>query len=358
MSAVIDEVTGVPAHYGSPFAEQRQLRAGHAYTDLGHLDVLTVSGADRLTWLTNLSTRDFSKLNAGEASEMLILDPNGHIQEAASVQLTEDEVWLITDAGRGESLAAFLNSMRFMLRVEVTERTDVTVFGTGMPASALPADVAEKALLVWEDPWPRTAVGGADYGISDARHPAADSHRTLVVVPASDGDEVRSAFGQAGLSPAGLLAWEANRVVDRRPRMGAEGIVERVLPHELDWLRTAIHLNKGCYRGQETVAKIVNLGRPPRRLTYLYLEGPQTDLPEPGAEVVSERGRKVGVLTSVVRDVDEGPVALALLKRSTPVDELLSVGAYTASQEVIVSPEGKSSVSPASRPGAEFRGRK
>ena len=129
---------------------------------------------------------------------------------------------------------------------------------------------------------------------------------------------------------------------------------EQVLPHELDWLRTAVHLDKGCYRGQETVAKLVNLGKPPRRLTYLYLEGPEGDLPEPGSDVMLGE-RVVGKLTSVARDSEEGPVALALLRRNTADDAQLHVGAFEAVQEPIVAREGKSSASPSERPGQGLR---
>ena len=78
--------------------------------------------------------------------------------------------------------------------------------------------------------------------------------------------------GQGGLRLAGTWAWEALRVEAWRPRLGRE-VDERAIPHELDWLRTGVHLDKGCYRGQETVARVFNLGRPPRRLVLLHLDG-------------------------------------------------------------------------------------
>lgn len=138
--------------------------------------------------------------------------------------------------------------------------------------------------------------------------------------------------------------------------MATEGAAAKALPHELDWLRTAVHLNKGCYRGQETVAKVVNLGRPPRRLTMLLLEGEYGELPAGGSEVMWE-GRPAGEITSAARSVDDGPVALALLRRAVPADAVLDVGDYCASQRVVVNPGGKSSASPATRPGSELRGR-
>ncbi|QOR48024.1 folate-binding protein [Trueperella pecoris] len=381
--AVLD-ACGVPAHYGNPFAEQSRLVAGKAFTDVSFVEVVVVSGQDRLTWLHNLTTRDFTNLAPGESSEMLLLGPNGHIQAAAGVIDDGERTWLLMDRGQAEPVAAFLESMVFRMRVEI-ERPDYDVVGVVIPRSEqktiggdadggeagegtessvaaapagdppadfLPAEVAALAELVWEDPWPRTLPGGAHYGVADSEHPARASRRVLVLV--KPGVPVVEAFVAAGYSPAGLQAWEAQRVADWRPRPNNE-IVARALPHELDWLRTAVHLEKGCYRGQETVAKLVNLGKPPRRLTYLYLEGPEGDLPAAGSEV--KLGEKtVGVLTSVARDYEEGPVALALIKRNTALDAQLSVGGFIAAQVEIVSREGKSSASPAQRPGAGMRG--
>ncbi|MCM3907989.1 MULTISPECIES: YgfZ/GcvT domain-containing protein [Trueperella] len=349
--AVLDETHGVPAHYGNPFAEENLLARGRAFTDLGFIEVLAVSGPDRATWLHNLTTRDFLNLPAGESSEMLLLDPNGHICTAAGVIDDGERTWFFLDRGQAEPFAAFLESMVFRMRVEVA-RPDVRVFGFFAPAG-VPEAIAALSAVVWYDPWPRTLPGGAHYGVPDADHPACDSAR--VVIAARPEEAVIETFGAAGFVPAGLQAWEAKRISDWRPRQNTE-VAQRALPHELDWLRTAVHLEKGCYRGQETVAKLVNLGRPPRRLAYLYLEGPEGELPEPGAEV--KAGEKVvGQLTSVARDSEEGPVALALLKRNAPEGEL-AVGAFVAAQVPIVAREGKSSASPDERPGAGMRARR
>src|SRR5205085_9721513 len=88
----------------------------------------------------------------------------------------------------------------------------------------------------------------------------------------------------AGAVPAGLDAFEALRVEARRPRLGVD-TDHRTIPNELEWLNTAVHLDKGCYRGQETVARVHNLGRPPRRLVLLHLDGVSEELPAPGTPV-------------------------------------------------------------------------
>lgn len=347
----------VPEHFGNPFHEQATLAAGRAYTDLSFAEVVEVGGSDRLSWLHNLTSSDFLSLQPGESLETLVLDPNGHIEWMAGAVDDGERTYLITDQGFGDSLADFLNSMKFMLRVDV-QRPEFATFGIMGAAgtlaakiASLPASVLERISLTWIDPWPKVGEAGAHYGVT-AGHPAASTERALLL--AKPAAKLGASLEDAGFTPAGLLAWEAMRVAAWRPRPATE-IVDRALPHELDLLRTAVHLYKGCYRGQETVAKLVNLGRPPRRLTYLYLEGPDGELPEPGAEVKLGE-RVVGQLTSVASHFEDGPVALALLKRNTSAEAELQIGPFVASQVQIVNREGKSSASPAQRPGAELRG--
>ena len=103
-----------------------------------------------------------------------------------------------------------------------------------------------------------------------------------------------------------------------------------------------MHLQKGCYRGQETVARVHNLGRPPRRLVFLHLDGSEVRLPAHGAPVRlaadGEDGRAVGFVTSSARHWELGPIALALVKRNTPEDAALLAESTAASQETVVAP--------------------
>ncbi len=349
---------GVAHHYGGPFPEQRALEEGRAFTDLSNADVAVVSGEDRLRLLNLLSTQLVEGLRPGTSTELMTLSPTGHIENAVGLFDDGEAAWVFADVGFGQPLVDFLMSMRFMMRVEAQVRDDLAILGGYGAAGAALASVALRAAgelpVVWEDPWPRTAATSATYGPADPEHPAFEQQRYLAVVAKGGLLEAAAALSEAGLQAAGIAAWEAARVGHWRPRPAGE-VVDRALPHELDWLRTAVHLNKGCYRGQETVAKLINLGRPPRRLVLLYLEGPVDELPGHGDTVkLGERG--VGVVTSAVRHFEEGPLALALLRRNVAPDAVLSVGNFQASQQEIVTPEGKSSVSPAERPGQEFRG--
>ncbi|UNX54521.1 folate-binding protein [Georgenia sp. TF02-10] len=341
---------GVALHYGDPVHEQRALARGEAVVDLSHLGVVTVTGPDRISWLNTLSSQLLLGLEPGASTELLLLDVHGHVEHAPAVVDDGETTWLVTEAADAEPLAAFLDKMRFMLRVEVARRDDVAVLGTAAGGwTALAGHPAH--LLTWLDPWPRTAPGSTHYGPPDADHPGAEVPRGLSLVRRDALADVAAAGGRL----AGTWAWEALRVAAWRPRLARE-VDDRAIPHELDWLRTAVHLSKGCYRGQETVARVVNLGRPPRRLVMLHLDGSEHVLPEPGAEVLA--GEKVvGHLTSVVRHEELGPAALALVKRSVAVDAPLRAGGIAAAQEVIVGPEGVTDARPAERPGAGLRRR-
>ena len=399
-SAPDDPDQAVPAHLGDPGREQAALAEGRAVCALAR-DVVTVAGPDRLSWLTTLSSQVLTTLEPGDGgAETLLLDAQGHITHALAALDDGLTLWLVTEAGNGEDLATFLDSMRFMLRVEVAERPDVMALGAlgeGLEALAQAArdtapdsptdpeapatsqaDAAQTGaepqgslIGLWRDPWPGVVEGGTSYDVGEDRpHPGQGYRGGHVLVPAQSVNAVVEAFLAAGEGRrlAGALAWEALRIEAGRPRHAREADA-RAIPHELDWLRTAVHLTKGCYPGQETIARTLNLGRPPRRLTVLQLDGLVGDLPRPGATVRMGE-RTVGAVTSVARHHELGPIALALLRRAVPVGEQLTVevtevdettgetvpvGRVDAVQEVLVSPEGRAQASPSERPGAGLR---
>lgn len=331
--AVVDE-TGL-VHLGNPLGEQRALAAGDAVAPLEDRVVLSIDGEDRLSWLDSITSQALASLVPGESTETLVLDPQGHVEHAAGVVDDGERTWLLVDRSDADALLAWLMRMRFRLRVDPQDRSDThrVVGGTSAAVAALPAAV------VWRDPWPGVSTGGWGYAPVDP-HPgvARDWAEAVVDVAAWDALAGDAAAGQP---IAGRLAAEALRVAAWRPRVAAEAD-GRTLPHEVDWLRTAVHLDKGCYRGQETVAKVHNLGHPPRRMAALQLDGSDGRLPDAGAEVRLD-GDAVGVVTSVARHHDEGPIALALLKRTAPVDAALTVVVDTdevaAAQETIVPPD-------------------
>ena len=111
----------------------------------------------------------------------------------------------------------------------------------------------------------------------------------------------------------------------------------------MGWIETAVHLNKGCYRGQETVARVHNLGHPPRRLILLHLDGSEDRLPVHG-DPVTRDGTAVGFVGSAARHFELGPVGLGLIKRTVPVDAALRAGGVPAAQEIVVPPDAGANV--------------
>ncbi len=322
---------GVAAHYGDPMREQRLLAEGLACVDLSHRGVVKVVGPDRLSWLHSMTTQQLTDLAPRVSAESLVLSPHGHIEHALHVVDDGDTCWLSVEPGTSAALTAWLTSMRFLLRVEVTDVTEsYAVVGEPVPRESAPGEP-----VAWRDPWPTLVGDTAAYGPVE-EHPGEGWRWREVIVPRG---ELASVVGDRPL--AGTWALEALRVAAWRPRLGME-TDHRTIPHELDWLRTAVHLHKGCYRGQETVARVKNLGRPPRRIAFLHLDGSGHVLPKAGTPI-EVGGRAVGRVTTVARHFQDGPIALAVLKRSLPGDEVLEValaggGTASAAQTVIVAP--------------------
>jgi folate-binding protein YgfZ len=322
---------GVAWHYGDPVREQRALEAAEAAVDLSNRGVLTVTGPDRLSWLHSMTTQELTGTPAGEARETLVLSPHGHVEH--DLHLVDDgaTAWITVEPGTAGVLIEWLDRMRFMLRVEVTDVTaDWAVVGAA-PSLAARLRVPGGP-PVWVDPWPALGATSASYAaVPEEAHPGRERAFAEVLVP-----RARLAELLGGVPLAGTWAAEALRVAAWRPRFGFE-TDHRTIPHEVDWLRTAVHLQKGCYRGQETVARVHNLGRPPRRLVFLHLDGSEHTLPAHGDPVLLG-DRQIGVVTTAARHHELGPIALALVKRSTPADAQLVAGGVAAAQEVVVRP--------------------
>lgn len=335
--------TGVASAYGNSLTEQRSLLAGSALVDLSDRGVIEVLGPDRLGWLDSLLSQRLDNLKPGQSAETLLLDPHGHVQHAMRVFEDGQTTWLLVDEGRAAELTKWLLKMRFMKQVEVVDRSaemlTLGYFGelpdVLLPLILQPADVP----VIWHDPWNDVAEGGWQYSAQE--HPGTHWNYSEAVVPRSAANELVDLATAGVISFAGTDALEALRIAAWRPRIATEGD-DNALPHEFDWLRTAVHLNKGCYRGQETVAKVHNLGHPPRRLAFLSLDGVDVVLPEAGAAVLDGE-TEVGHITSAARHFEEGVIALAILKRNANTESELVVDAegtrIPATQVVIVPPD-------------------
>jgi len=299
MSAVLVEDgpdKGAIWHFGEPVKEQRAIEAGKAWADLSHLSVVAVGGDDRLKWLHDLTTQFLTDLEVGIWRDAMILDPQGHVEYQFNLVDDGSTTFLTLDPGYAETLIAYLTKMKFMLKVDVRDAT------------------SEFAVL--RAPGAATDIGGP-----------------YALVPRGEVAQMAQTFG-AVATQVGTWALDAERVAAGRPRIAFE-TDHKSIPNELGVLNGAVHMNKGCYRGQETVAKIFNLGNPPRRLVMLHLDGSDVGFPATGAKIEND-GVVVGFIGTVARHHELGTIALAMIKRNTPTDATLSVDGIAASQQVIV----------------------
>jgi tRNA-modifying protein YgfZ len=327
---------GAVAHYGDPMREQRLLATAAGLVDRSHRGVLAIPGPDRLTWLHSLTTQHLTELHPPEGTELLVLSPHGHVEHHAVVTDDGTTTWLDTEPGQAGPLLDFLTKMRFLMRVEPADVTaDWALLSLVGPSASVPG--------VALAPPVGSPVPGPKFASADV--PARPTVAYAVTLLPGGGWVRRMGYGYDLLVPrgsvaewaerlgvpwVGVWAFEALRVADRRPRYGLE-TDHRTIPAEVDWLGAAVHLDKGCYRGQETVARVHNLGRPPRRLVLLHLDGISTDtLPAPGTPVSTLDGRVVGFVGTAVRHHELGMVALAVVKRSVPDTEPLRVAESTA----------------------------
>lgn len=298
---------GVAAHYGDPLREQRMMARKASVVDRSDRGLVVVTGADRLSWLHSLTSQYLEQMPDLTTIEGLILSPHGHVEQDLWFTSLGEEVWIDTEPGKAAELSEYLERMRFMLRVEVADRSAEFAMATlaGPQAAHIVSEITGQPA-----PAPG-AVAQAQSGWLRAL-PYPDEFDILGTPEGVDA-AVRLAI-DAGAEPAGQMAYDAWRVGQLRPRLGRE-TDHRTIPHEIGLIGKAVHLNKGCYRGQETVARVHNLGRPPRRLVKLHVDGSQHTVPSPGAKVVV-KGREVGFVGTSVMHHEEGPVALAVLKRN------------------------------------------
>jgi folate-binding protein YgfZ len=249
-----------------------------------------------LKWLHDLTTQFVSDLQPGVWMPNMILDAKGHVEYQFNLVDDGTTTFLVLDPGYSEQLIEYLTKMKFMLRVDVRDASD--------------------KFAVLRAPGAATEIGGP-----------------FALVPRAEVEEMKKTFGGVA-TQAGTWALDAERVAAHRPRIGFE-TDHKSIPNELGVLNGAVHMKKGCYRGQETVAKIYNLGNPPRRLVLLHLDGSDVGFPAVGTKIEND-GIVVGFIGTVARHHELGTIALAIVKRNTPIDATLSVDGVPAAQQVIV----------------------
>lgn len=320
---------GVPWHYGDPLREQRSLLAGEASVDLSHRAIVSIDGPDRLTWLHSISTQNVAALAPGASALNLILSPHGHVEHELHCADDGQRLWVSTEPGQGDALVKYLRSMQFMLRVTVADVTDdFAVIGylgdsQGPAGGATPSG---ESVAVYRAPAEFAGTGRTEAGVDRGGDATKYVPLRPAAFPAMERIVPRAALDQAlGDVRAGTWAWEALRIAAGVPRFGFE-TDHKTLPHEVGWIGPAVHLAKGCYRGQEAVARVHNLGRPPRRLVLLHLDGSVGGLPAHGDPVLLGE-REVGWVASAAQHYELGPIATAVIKRTVDAQAGLVVSA-------------------------------
>jgi folate-binding protein YgfZ len=323
---------GVAAHYGDPMREQRVLSQQRSLVDRSNRGVIKITGKDRLSWLHSLTSQHLERLAPGSTAQTLVLDPQGRLEHHLTLTDDGDATWIHVEPHTSKALVDYLNSMRFMLRVDVVDLSGVLVVAT------LAGPLGEKF---------DTPLGGTVPPASPSATPLPNVEAEalmrgpfgadLIVYPEATGKLA------ATFPVAGMWAFEAARIAARVPRPGLDTDYKTV-PHEVGLIETAVHLNKGCYRGQETVARIHNLGHPPRRLVLLHLDGSADRLPAHGSPITLTDGTAVGAVGSAARHYELGPIGLGLIKRNVPVAATLLADGVAAAQEVVVSPDAGANV--------------
>lgn len=320
--AIATEGGATALHFGDPFAEQKRAATGIVLIDRSDRELLTIAGQERLSWLEGFVSQHVTELGPGQGGSSLILDANGRVEHLFGITAGAEELIVDTEPGRAEGLFAFLDRMVFWAAAEprlAPELALLTVVGAGTHsalAAVLGDDVSGSlpGLRAWR---PRT-------------HPAAEG--VDIVVERDHLPAAWAALREVTDAAVGSWAWDALRVMDLWP--ATADLDEKVIPHEVPaWiggvqLGGAVHLDKGCYRGQETVARVHNLGRAPRALVRVMFDGSHDELPAPGSELTAG-SRVVGRLGTALHHYEEGPVALALVKRSIGADIDLQVEGMT-----------------------------
>jgi folate-binding protein YgfZ len=280
------------------------------------LATVVLGGGDVLRYLHAVCTQHTLDLAPGDATQALLLSPKGRIEFAFRLAVVEGGVLVDTEADAAAGLAERL--ARFVFRYDVTVGRPapeaVTLVGPGtdaaLAAAGLPVPAPGRAGIAGPDlVTQRTPVG------VDLVGPGASV--------------VLAGLERAGVERAPAELWELVRVEHGLPRAGRE-LTDDVLAEEAGLLGSHVHLDKGCYPGQETVARVHNLGQVQRRLAGLRFERSGDGLPAPRTDLVADDGRRAGQLRSVVDHPRLGPIGLAYVRRVVDDGRLVRAGEQVA----------------------------
>jgi folate-binding protein YgfZ len=344
-------VAGRPVvqHYGDPAGELAALRGGAILVDRSFRTRVRVSGPKAADVVTGLVTNDVKALQAGQGLYAAALTPKGKIVADVRVFALGDAdaegpvpASLIVDAppraGAGwlELVRKYVNPRVAPYRDESEALRDYGVFGVQA------RHVVEKALGIGAaalsalPPYAHLSARIDDATLVVARVPDLDVEGFEIFVPAERAPALWRALEDAGGVPAGLMAWDVARVEAGRPEWGID-IDETTIPQEANFDDLhAISYTKGCYVGQETVARVHFRGHVNRHLRGLRFApvggrpaavdvGAAPELPPLRAQVLDESGKVVGDVRSAALSPRFGPIAIAMVRREVPLGDSITV---------------------------------
>jgi folate-binding protein YgfZ len=288
-------------------------RAGVALADRPDLATVQLDGADVLRYLHTVSSQHTADRSVGDSATGLLLSPKGKVEFAFRLAVQPGGALLDTDADAAEGLAERLRRFIFRFDVQVAEPVPggFTLLGPeasalagslGLPVPAAPGQAGLGAGLV---------VHLTKLGV-DVVGPGAAAVRNLL---------------PADLPTVGAELLDALRIEAGLARWGRE-LTDDVIAEEAGLLGSHVHLDKGCYPGQETVARVHNLGHVQRRLAGLVCDG---EVPPPfRSDLVTEDGARAGQVRGGAVHPDLGPIALAYVRRTVAPGQRVLAGEQAA----------------------------
>lgn len=305
--------------------QYRVLREGAGLIDRSERGKLLVSGPDAATFLQGQLTNDVEAITPGEGCYAALLDRKGHTQADMRVlRLASDRLWIDLEPEAAETVNRHLSLYRVGQEVEIADRTEdcaiLSIVGPGAPAISGAGSLS-----------PEHAHHELKLADTTCRAVATDLGLDLICA-AADAKRVVAALLEAGAERVSEQAAEIVRVEAGRPRFGRE-MSAATLPQEAGIDDRAVSFTKGCYIGQETVARLHYKGKPNRHLRGLRLDQPVAD-----RDPIKLGDRELGQVGTAVISPALGPIALAVIRREAEPGARVTVGDEGVGAEVVALP--------------------
>ncbi|MGB3136587.1 MAG: folate-binding protein [Nodosilinea sp.] len=299
---------GLPCSFGNDAALLETAQEGTVLVDRSHWGVIEVTGSDRLRFLHNQTTNSFTQRQPGQGCDTVFVTSTARTIDLATVYVTEESLLVLTSPGQDQRLMDWMDRYIFpadqVAIANLTETTAVfSLIGPSSTATLKQLGLEPDAELSYAH-HQAVSLGGVSLRLSAGSGLALDGYTLFVA--AEDAAQVWQQFTEAGVTPAGDRLWQQLRVKQGRPAAGSE-LADDYNPLEAGLWQT-ISFEKGCYIGQETIARLNTYQGVKQQLWGIQLTQ-QVDI----GEVIVVDQEKVGLLTSIV-DTPSGPLGLGYIR--------------------------------------------